>query len=90
MTYSDDINDIFIYFKDYTQKFGSQLFYGKGDTSFPLLQFVYDVCDYKDPYNDDNDENMLEASPEIDDMVFEDDKSIFVILYVKTKYGWIL
>ena len=73
MTYSDDINDIFIYFKDYTQKFGSQLFYGKDDTSFPLLQFVYDVCDYKDPYNDDNDENMLEDAPEIDNMVFEDD-----------------
>lgn len=73
MTYSDDINDIFIYFKDYTQKFGSQLFYGKGDTSYPLLQFVYDVCDYKDPYNDDKDENMLEDAPEIDDMNFEDD-----------------
>lgn len=68
--YSDDINDIFIYFKDYTQKFGSQLFHGKSDTSYPIVQFVYDICDYKDPYNDDGD---LEDSPDIDDMIMEDD-----------------
>ena len=69
MKYSDDINDIFIYFKDYTQKFGSQLFHGKDDTSYPIVQFVYDICDYVDPYNDDGD---LEDSPDVDDMIMDD------------------
>ena len=68
MKYSDDINDIFIYFKDYTKQFGSQLFHGKDDTSYPIVQFVYDICDYVDPYNDDGD---LEDSPDIDDMIME-------------------
>ena len=61
-------NDIFIYFKDYTQKFGSQLFHGKDDTSYPILQFVYNVCDYVDPYNDDGD---LEDAPDVDDMIMD-------------------
>ena len=54
------IIDIFIYFKDYTKSLNSQLFYLKDDTSYPLLQFVYSICDYKSPYNDDNDGNLSE------------------------------
>ena len=61
MTYSDEIVDIFIYFKQYTKSLNSQLFHTKEDTSFPLLQFVYSVCDYESPYNDDGiDENLSE------------------------------
>lgn len=63
MTYSDEITDIFIYYKSFTKSLGSQLLHGK-DTSYPLLQFVYNVCDYADPYNDDNELDMNDA-PEI-------------------------
>ena len=63
MTYSDEITNIFIYYKQFTKSLGSQLFYLKDDTSYPLIQFVYSVCDYKDPYNDDSELNM--ESPEI-------------------------
>ena len=62
MTYSDDINDIFIYYKSFTKSLGSQLLHGKNDNSYPLLQFVYNVCDYRDPYNE-NESDM--DSPEI-------------------------
>ena len=62
MTYSDDINDIFIYYKSFTKSLGSQLLHSKNDNSYPLLQFVYSVCDYRDPYND-NESDM--DSPEI-------------------------
>ena len=62
MTYSDDINDIFIYYKSFTKSLGSQLLHGTNDNSYPLLQFVYSVCDYRDPYND-NESDM--DSPEI-------------------------
>ena len=62
MTYSDDINDIFIYYKSFTKSLGSQLLHGTNDNSYPLLQFIYSVCDYRDPYND----NELDMdSPEI-------------------------
>ncbi len=68
MTYSDEIVDIFIYFKQYTKSFNSQLFHDNKDTSFPLLQFVYSVCDYESPYNDDGDETLTdEEIPEIVD-----------------------
>ena len=67
MTYSDEITDIFIYYKDFTKSLGSQLLHLRDDTSYPLLQFVYNICDYKDPYNDDNELNMNDA-PDIDDM----------------------
>jgi hypothetical protein len=63
MTYSDEITDIFIYYKSFTKSLGSQLLHGKNDNSYPLLQFVYSVCDYKDPYNDDNELDI--DSPEI-------------------------
>ena len=66
MTYSDEVVDIFIYFKQYTKSLNSQLFHDKKDTSFPLLQFVYSVCDYESPYNDDRDEHLSdEEIPEI-------------------------
>ena len=61
--YSDEIIDIFIYFKDFTKSLNSQLFHLKDDTSYPLLQFIYSVCDYKSPYNDDNE--LEEDAPEI-------------------------
>ena len=62
--YSDEIIDIFIYFKDFTKSLNSQLFHLKDDTSYPLSQFIYSVCDYKSPYNDDN-ELSEEEAPEI-------------------------
>ena len=62
MTYSDEITDIFIYYKSFTKSLGSQLLHGKKDTSYPLLQFVYNICDYTDPYNDND---LKVDSPEI-------------------------
>jgi len=62
MTYSDEITDIFIYYKSFTKSLGSQLLHGKKDTSYPLLQFVYNICDYADPYNDND---LKVDSPEI-------------------------
>ena len=71
MTYSDEITDIFIYYKNFTKSLGSQLLHLRDDTSYPLLQFVYNICDYKDPYNDDNELNMKDA-PDIDDMEIDE------------------
>jgi len=61
MTYSDEITDIFIYFKEFTKSLGSDLLHLKNDNSYPLVQFIYNICDYKDHYNDD----LESESPEI-------------------------
>ena len=71
MTYSDEITDIFIYYKSFTKSLGSQLLHNKNDRTYPLFQFVYNICDYKDPYNDDNELNMNDA-PDIDDMEIDE------------------
>lgn len=55
MKYSDDIIDLFLYFKDYSKSLNINLFHNKKDTSYPFLEFIYSVCDYND-LSDDNED----------------------------------
>jgi hypothetical protein len=48
MKYSDDIVNLFLYFKDYSKSLNVNLFNNRGDTSYPFLEFIYSVCDYND------------------------------------------
>ena len=51
--YSSDILDIFNVFKDYSRGYNSDLFFKKHDSSIDLVDFVFSICDYNEPYVDD-------------------------------------
>jgi hypothetical protein len=67
MKYSDDIVNLFLYFKDYSKSLNVNLFHNKGDTSFPFIDFIYSVCDYNDNLEDDKEDidNISETEYEI-------------------------
>ena len=48
--YSEDIIDIFLYFKDITYNYNFNLFHNKNNSSYPLLEFLFYNCDITDPY----------------------------------------
>ena len=51
--YYDDIMDIFSNFKEVSRSQNSRLFHQKRDVHIDLLDFIYSICDYNDPYIDD-------------------------------------
>ena len=51
--YSSDILDIFNVFKEYSRGYNSNIFFKKHDSSIDLIDFIYSICDYNEPYIDD-------------------------------------
>ena len=51
--YYDDIMDIFSNFKEVSRSQNSRLFHQKRDVHIDLIDFIYSICDYNDPYIDD-------------------------------------
>ena len=66
-TYGNDISDLFIHFKELTRSQNSNLFHKKKDTCIDLIDFIYSICDYEDPYID----NVIEEKHEYE--VYEDE-----------------
>ena len=62
-----DISDLFIHFKELTRSQNSNLFHKKKDTCIDLIDFIYAICDYEDPYID----NVIEEKHEYE--VYEDE-----------------
>ena len=67
LKYSEEIVDIFMYYQKYTKSLNSDLFHLKNDTSYPFLEFIFSICEYKDPYNDESDMTG-EKEDEIDEL----------------------
>ena len=52
-TYGNEITELFLYLKELTRSQNSDLFHKKRDTCIDLIDFIYSICDYNDPYIDD-------------------------------------
>jgi len=59
-SFSDEITDLYMNFKDITKYYNVNLFKNKNDTSFPFVEFLFYNCDIKDSYLDDEDSDLEE------------------------------
>ena len=59
--YSEDIINLYTYFRDYSKSLNIKLFHNKGDTSYPFIQFIYSVSDYNEPFNEEHTEDIIES-----------------------------
>lgn len=64
-TYNDEIIDIYLEFKLILTGYNMNLFNNTNDSSYPFNEFIFSICDYKDPYNGEIDDK--------DNLVSEDD-----------------
>jgi len=64
-TYNEEIIDIFLNYKEIVKSFCIFLFDNKNDNSYPLVEFIFSICDYKDPYNGNINEG--DSNYELDD-----------------------
>lgn len=51
--YGNDIMELFLNYKEITRSYNSRLFHQRRDFYIDLVDFVYSICDYIDPYTDD-------------------------------------
>ena len=51
--YYDDIMELFLNYKEITRSYNSRLFHQKRDFHIDLVDFIYSICDYDEPYIDD-------------------------------------
>jgi hypothetical protein len=51
--YGNDIMELFLNYKEITRSYNSRLFHQRRDFHIDLVDFVYSICDYVDPYTDD-------------------------------------
>ena len=51
--YGNDIMELFLSYKEITRSYNSRLFHQRRDFHIDLVDFVYSICDYIDPYTDD-------------------------------------
>jgi len=66
-TYERDITELFMKFKEISRSHNSDLFHKKKDTCIDLIDFIYSICDYNDPYID----NEIEEKHEYE--IYEDE-----------------
>ena len=51
--YGNNILELFLNYKEITRSYNSRLFHKKRDFHIDLVDFVYSICDYDEPYIDD-------------------------------------
>ena len=56
--HTDDIRDLFIKFKEISKSHGSTLFTNKQNSSYDLINFLFQYIHYKNENNNDNDDNI--------------------------------
>lgn len=62
--YTEDVSILYRYFKDYAKSLNIDIFNNKNNNSYPLLEFIYSVCDF-DNYNDSDLENENDSNEEL-------------------------
>jgi hypothetical protein len=65
-TNNDEIISMYFNFKEIFKSMNISLFNNNKDCSYPFNEFIFSICDYKDPYNGDIDEhNSLDNEEDI-------------------------
>ena len=65
-TNNDEIISMYFNFQDIFKSLNISLFNNNKDSSYPFNEFIFSICDYKDPYNGDIDEhNSLDNEEDI-------------------------
>ena len=65
-TNNDEIISMYFNFQDIFKSMNISLFNNNKDCSYPFNEFIFSICDYKDPYNGDIDEhNSLDNEEDI-------------------------
>lgn len=58
LRYSDSIIILYNYFKEYSNSLNINLFNNKNNTAYPMIEFIYSICNYNiDEYISEEEEN---------------------------------
>ena len=60
--HTDDITDLFIKFKEISKSHGSTLFTNKQNSSYDLINFIFQYIHYKKENNNDNNNDNIDNS----------------------------